>query len=93
MARDIEILYMSLEALALHCPTRGTLRGAEVLYDPQARLAPLVRQWEAHFAEPRQTPPAEREYGRWEIAHILTVMAHLAVGAPRITLLYVLRNE
>ena len=90
--RDIEILYMSLESLAAHRPTRGTLRGAAVLYDPQDCLAPLVRQWEAHFAEPRQTPPAEREYGRWEIAHTLTVMERMAVGAPRATLLYV-RNE
>ncbi len=92
MGRDIEILYMSLESLAAHRPTRGTLRGAAVLYDPQDCLAPLVRQWEAHFAEPRQTPPAEREYGRWEIAHTLTVMERMAVGAPRATLLYV-RNE
>ena len=92
MGRDIEILYMSLESLAAHRPTRGTLRGAAVLYDPQDCLAPLVRQWEAHFAEPRQTPPAEREYGRWEIAHTLTVMERLAVGAPRATLLYV-RND
>ncbi len=92
MGRDIEILYMSLESLAAHRPTRGTLRGAAVLYDPQDRLAPLVRQWEAHFAEPRQTPPAEREYGRWEIAHTLTVMERLAGGVLRAILLYV-RNE
>lgn len=92
MGRDIEILYMSLESLAAHRPTRGTLRGAEVLYDPQDRLAPLVRQWEVLFAERRQTPQAAREYSRWEIAHALTVMERLASGVPRAPLFYV-RNE
>ncbi len=91
ICRDIEILYVSLESLAAPRPTRSTLLGATLLYDAQDRLAPLVRQWEAHSAE-RQTPPAEREYGRWEIAHALMVMEHIAACAPRATLLCV-RNE
>ncbi len=92
MGRDVEILYMSLESLAAHRPTRGTLHGAQVLFDPQGRLAPLARQWEAQFAEPRQTPSAEREYRRWEIAHALTVMEHIAGSDSRTALLYV-RND
>ncbi len=82
ICRDIEILYVSLESLAAPRPTRSTLLGATLLYDAQDRLAPLVRQWEAHFAE-RQTPPAEREYGHREIAHALTVIEHIAACAPR----------
>lgn len=67
ICRDIEILYVSLESLAAHQPTRSTLRGAALLYDPQDRLAPLVRQWEAHCAE-RQTP---RQSGNMAVGRLL----------------------
>ena len=89
--RYIEVDYLPVRAAGRGAVRRATLAGAKILYDPDGVARAWLDEIGTQWLEPYPISPAERAYGRWDLAQSLRTLRTLEEQKQGLALLY-LRN-